>query len=213
MGEWTDLFPIRCAPKCVPISAIIYPWLDLSLPPRCPQVVWCHRAMVPSTGCVVSMREDWAIFCHAGSGRVGGVWSVWEKSLEMLRHGWELNPGHGEDRQWDSFSHWAIMTDEHLFPGTTDAGQQQSLERQALFYLIYSSSSPAVIWAVCEAYNKGIDNSYYVFCFDWSNVKINSVLRLNLKFNFSFITWAMAFDWDSPLIWGLHLFSYYVCLL
>jgi len=52
-----------------------------------------------STGCVVSLRGDWAIFCHAGSGRVG-VWSAREKSLEMLRRGWELNPGHREDRQW-----------------------------------------------------------------------------------------------------------------
>jgi len=26
-----------------------------------------------------------------------------KKSLEILRHGWELNPGLGEDRQWDSF--------------------------------------------------------------------------------------------------------------
>ena len=29
-----------------------------------------------------------------------GVWSAREKSLEILRRGWELNPGHGEDRQW-----------------------------------------------------------------------------------------------------------------
>jgi len=47
-----------------------------------------------------SLRGDWAIFCHAGSGRVGRVWSAREKSLEILRHGGELNPGHGEDRQW-----------------------------------------------------------------------------------------------------------------
>jgi len=52
------------------------------------------------TGCVVSLRGDLACFCHAGSGRVGRVWSVREKSLEMLRRGWELNPGHKEDRQW-----------------------------------------------------------------------------------------------------------------
>ena len=34
-----------------------------------------------SAGCVVSLRRDWAIFCHAGSGR---VWSAREKSLELL---------------------------------------------------------------------------------------------------------------------------------
>jgi len=53
-----------------------------------------------STGCAVSLRGHWAIFCHAGSGRVGGVRSAREKSLEVLPHGWELNPGHREDRQW-----------------------------------------------------------------------------------------------------------------
>jgi len=55
---------------------------------------------------------------------VGGVWLAKEKSLEILRRGWELNPGHGEDRQprrgqtatertdseIHSFCHWAIMT-------------------------------------------------------------------------------------------------------
>ena len=40
-----------------------------------------------STGCVVSLRGDWAIFCHAGSGRVGRVWSAREKSLKILFHG------------------------------------------------------------------------------------------------------------------------------
>jgi len=30
---------------------------------------------------------------------VGKVRSVREKSLEILCRGWELNPGHGEDRQ------------------------------------------------------------------------------------------------------------------
>ena len=55
------------------------------------------------TGCVVPLRGDWAIFSHAGSGRVGWVWPAREKSLELHCHGWELNPGQREDRQWDSF--------------------------------------------------------------------------------------------------------------
>ena len=64
-----------------------------------------------STGSVVSLRRDWAIFCHAGSGRVGRVWSAREKSFKILHRGRELNPGHKEDRQW------AIMIDLfHFFP-------------------------------------------------------------------------------------------------
>jgi len=31
------------------------------------------------TGCVMPLRRDCAIFCHAGSERVGGVWSAREK--------------------------------------------------------------------------------------------------------------------------------------
>ena len=64
-----------------------------------------------STGYVVSLRRDWAIFCHAGSGRVDRVRSAREKSLEILRRGWELNPGHGEDRQWAiplSYHDWDV---------------------------------------------------------------------------------------------------------
>jgi len=34
-----------------------------------------------STGCVVPLRGDCAIFCHAGSGRIGGVWSAGEKCM------------------------------------------------------------------------------------------------------------------------------------
>jgi len=67
---------------------------------HCLSMVELRPSSSMSTGCVVSLREDWAIFCHAGSGRVGRVRSAREKSLEILRRGWELNPGHGEDRQW-----------------------------------------------------------------------------------------------------------------
>ena len=66
---------------------------------HCLSMVGLQPSSSLSTGCVVSLRGDWAIFCHAGSGRVGRVLSAREKSLEILRRGWELNPGHGEDRQ------------------------------------------------------------------------------------------------------------------
>jgi len=37
-------------------------------------------------------------------------WAAREKSLEILRHGWELNPGHGEDRQWAiPLSYWTVL--------------------------------------------------------------------------------------------------------
>jgi len=57
----------------------------MSLPPQCPLGVWCHgreiepfSAILAQDGCDQPARE---------------------KSLEMLRHGWELNPGHREDGQ------------------------------------------------------------------------------------------------------------------
>jgi len=48
-----------------------------------------------STGCAVSLRGDWAIFYHSGSRRVGRAWSARAKSLEIIRHGWELLSGPG----------------------------------------------------------------------------------------------------------------------
>jgi len=51
----------------------------------------------------VSLRGDWAIFCHTGSGWVGRVWSTREKSLEILRRGRKLNTGYRMDRQWNTF--------------------------------------------------------------------------------------------------------------
>jgi len=56
-----------------------------------------------TTGCVMPLRGDWDIFCHAGSGWVGRVWSARKKSIETLHHGWELKPRHREDRQRDTF--------------------------------------------------------------------------------------------------------------
>jgi len=61
---------------------------------HCLSVVGLQRSSSISTGCVVSLRGDLVIFCHTGSGRVGRVWSAREKSLEILRHGGEFNPGH-----------------------------------------------------------------------------------------------------------------------
>jgi len=75
-------------------------------------VVGLQPSFSPSTGCVVLLRGDWAIFCHSGSGRVGRVWSAREKSLGILRRGWELNPGHREDRHWAiplSYHGWRIQ--------------------------------------------------------------------------------------------------------
>ena len=68
------------------ISAVLCLWLDSVI-----------------TGCVAPMRGGWTIFCHAGSGHVGRMWSAREKTLKILRHVRELNWGHREDRQWDSF--------------------------------------------------------------------------------------------------------------
>jgi len=63
-----------------------------------------------STGCVMSLRGDCAFFCHTGSGRVGRVWSAREKSLEIFRRGWELNPGHKEDRLYNYISLFLLIT-------------------------------------------------------------------------------------------------------
>ena len=85
---------------------------EIFLPPRYPQMCGAIEGRLSHflphwlrTGRVVPLREDWAIFCHTGSGRVSRVWP------EILRHGRELNPGHKKtDSEIHSFSHWAIAT-------------------------------------------------------------------------------------------------------
>ena len=64
----------------------------IEFPPRCPQVVWCHRGEIE-------------LFSTAlAQGRlIGRMWSAKEKSLQMLCHNRELNPDQGENRRWDTF--------------------------------------------------------------------------------------------------------------
>ena len=64
-----------------------------------------------STGCVVPLRGDWAIFCHADSRRVGRVWSAKEKLVKYsaVANNW-TRVTRGTDSEIYSFSHWAIMT-------------------------------------------------------------------------------------------------------
>ena len=84
---------------------------------HCLPVVGLCPSSSATRDCMVPLRGDWAIFCHADSGRVRRVWSAWKKSLEILHHDHgELNPdhertggkihdqGHGKDRQWDTLT-------------------------------------------------------------------------------------------------------------
>jgi len=86
--------------------------LDFSLPSRCPQVVWCHWGEIEPFS--ATLAQDGLAECD----RPG------KNPLKILRRGWELNPGHGEDRQWAiSLSyhhpgrgedrHWAILLSYH----------------------------------------------------------------------------------------------------
>jgi len=69
-------------------SAIFYPWLDIGLPPGCPH-------------CSVIERRRSHFQSQAGSGQD----ELTEcdqpgKNPEILRRGWEFNPGYRKDRQW-----------------------------------------------------------------------------------------------------------------
>jgi len=95
-------------------SCLCVLWLVFFSFSRHLSVVGLRPSSSLSTGFVMSLRGDWAIFCHAGSGWVGRVRSAREKSLEILRRGWELNPGHGEDRKWAiplSYHDWLVNHD------------------------------------------------------------------------------------------------------
>jgi len=78
-------------------SPILCPSLDIGLPLWCPQVVWCHWGEIESS-----------------SGPDGKMWSARETSLETLRHGQQLNQGHWENGQWDTFILPLSMADFYL---------------------------------------------------------------------------------------------------
>ena len=129
-GVTTPYYPIN------PIHGVILPFLrirsfnqislvcdyylgdDIQLSSFCLPMV----GLQPSSSmlCVAPLRRNWAIFCHTCFGLVGRVWSAREKSFKILRHGWELNPGHWKNIQWDSF----------LFPLSYNDWSQLSINTQ-----------------------------------------------------------------------------------
>jgi len=85
-----------------------------------------------SAGCVVPLIRRLSRFCHAELGRVDRVWSASERSLEILPHGWELNPGHGAGRQQDTF----ILPLTRLLFGTIQISQVFTLICSCIIYFL-----------------------------------------------------------------------------
>ena len=90
-----------------------------------------------STGCAVSLRGDWAIFYHSGSRRVGRAWSARAKSLEIIRHGWELlsGPGPQGGQTVSYFTELSWLTYYQLLP------KSHSLWQSKRFDISFSSES------------------------------------------------------------------------
>jgi len=86
-------------------------WYFFCYPIHRLSVVGLRPSSSISTGCVVPLRGDWAIFCHGGSGRLAECDQSGGKSLERLRRGRELNLSHREKSEIHLFSHWAQVTD------------------------------------------------------------------------------------------------------
>jgi len=99
------------------------------------------------TGCVVSLRGDWAIFCHASSGRVGRVRSTGKNPLKCSAVAgiWTRNTER-TDSEIHSLSYWAIMT---RATGRTDSELSHwtimtDLEHLSMYILLLSR------WSVWE---------------------------------------------------------------
>jgi len=94
--------PQRLSRHSIFSPALVCLWLHIHLPPRCPQI-----------GTIEGV-EGLSHFCHAGSERVGKMWSAREESSntpEIISHDRELNMATDRtDGEVHSFSHWAIMT-------------------------------------------------------------------------------------------------------
>jgi len=88
---------------------------------HCLSMVGLQSSSSMSTDCVVLLKGDWTIFRHAGSGRVGRVWSARKNTVKYsatagnwtratgridseIHSPTELSwPRQWEDRQWNSF--------------------------------------------------------------------------------------------------------------
>ena len=66
---------------------------------HCLSMVVLRPSSSISIDCVV--REDWAIFCHADSGRVGRVWSAWKNPLKCsaMAENWTRATRNGDQRR------------------------------------------------------------------------------------------------------------------
>ena len=157
-----------------------------------------------STGCVVSLRRDWAIFCHAVPGRVGRTWSAREKSLKILRHGRELNPDHREDRyEIHLFSHCAIITDsgwKHFV--LLNPWPCQTSKVEGFFFPVSCSRLGSCLVSYYLCYNLSIKS-------DVSHAFSSSVLYQQLfhyfALNILWITWIQCLlkcteNWKTSLV-------------
>jgi len=117
-----------------------------------------------STGCVVSLRGDWAIFCHTGSGRVGRVWSDRENPLKYsaVVENWTLATG----RTDSELSHWAIMTAYLLNPIT-----KKMMRSFGTCSACYLSNLREFIWKIFKLRSK------LIVCF-WLPNPVNSTKTL-----------------------------------
>jgi len=69
---------------------------------HCLFMVGVQPSFSMSTGCVMPLRRD----CVISAMLAQDGWAECDesgKSLLILRHGWEMNLGHKEDKPWDSF--------------------------------------------------------------------------------------------------------------
>ena len=81
------------------LSAIVCPWLDSDLSPRCPQVVWSHWGEIEQFS--ATLAQDGLVECDKSGKnpfKFSSTAGNWTRATERT------------DREMHSFSHWAIMT-------------------------------------------------------------------------------------------------------
>jgi len=113
-------------------------------------------------------------FCHARSGWIGRVWTAWEKSLAKLCYDWELNPGHGEDRQWDTF---IFLLSYHDWHGVAQLQHSYRIGLQVPWYSHATSDLKTIIIVITEHDSKTILQFQKINLAQWNSPPIKGLSR------------------------------------
>ena len=180
---WTYIFINLSHVKVTDFVSVLFGrWCisnESSLFSHCLSNVRCRPSSSICTSCVVRLKEDWVMFCHAGSRQVGRGWSDRKKSPEILRYSRELSPGHEAGRQWNTFLLPLSYHDQFF-------SIQWPLQNNSIYSFEFSFLEPICYWSEIT-WTKLYRN---IFLFDYCKFRL-------FKLGEPSHLWVKKLDWSD----------------